>query len=133
VGNGNPLMKEGASAIMSDDISHKVINIFQRHRRGDHLHFEIDEEGELIISPDGFNYVSMKHENSGDNQESALRELAQVKHYIIKMMEMHHESDTVRLNNYYVPGERLEDFLLSLPKRPGHVLEIKQFIPDHMA
>lgn len=118
---------------MSDDISNKVINIFQRHKRGEHFHFEVEEGGELIISPDGFNYVSIKHEHQTTTEENAHRETADMKHYIIKMMEAHHESGTLRMNNYYVPGERLEEFLRSLPQRPGKVLEIKQFIPDNMA
>ncbi len=113
---------------MSDEISNKVINIFQRHRRGDNLHFEVEEGGELVISPDGFNYVSIRQDRSAE--EIAAQEVAAKKHYIIKMMESHDHA--VRLNNYYVPGERLEEFLLSLASRPGHVLEIKQFIPDHI-
>lgn len=116
-----------------DDLSHKVISIFQRHRRGDHFHFEMEDGGELVISPDGFNYVSIKHESHGPNQESSLREVAGMKHYIVKMMEIHHETDTVRLNNYDIPGERLEEFMLSLAQRPGKILEIRQYIPDGMA
>jgi hypothetical protein len=118
---------------MSDEISNKVINIFQRHRRGDHFHFDIEEGGELIISPDGFNYVSLKQESDGLNNEENLLDVAAKKYYIFKMMEMHHDSNTVRLNNYYVPGSRLEEFIHSLCNRPGKILEIKQFIPDGMA
>jgi hypothetical protein len=117
---------------MSDDISNKVINIFQRHRRGENLCFEVDEEGgELVISPDGFNYVSLKQERGGNHDEKDQLEIAANRRYIVKMMEVH--ADTIRLNNYDVPGERLEEFLLGLPNRPGKILEIKQFIPDHMA
>ena len=118
---------------MSDELSHKVINIFQRHRRGEHFHFEVEEGGEMIISPDGFNYVSIKHGSHGVNGEESLVEVAAVKHYIAKMMEVHPDSDTVRLNNYCIPGDRLQEFMLSLPQRPGKLLEIKQFIPDNMA
>jgi hypothetical protein len=121
---------------MSDDISHKVINIFQRHRRGEAIEQTdplLEEGGELINTPDGFHYISIKHENQAPNDETTLRETADLKHYIVKLMEVHHESRTVRLNNYHVPGARLQEFLLSLPQRPGTLLEIKQFIPDHMA
>lgn len=117
----------------TDDISSKVINIFQRHRRGDSFHFDVEEGGELIISPDGFNYVSMKQECNGTFDEKSLQDVADHKHYIIKMLEIHNEGQTVRLNNYYVPGNRLQEFLLGLQHRPGKLLEIKQFIPDHMA
>ncbi len=119
---------------MSDDISN-VIHIFQRHRRGDHLHFEVEEGGELIISPDGFNYVSLRQERdqlNDHNDEKAQVEMAGHKHYIVKMLEPHQDG-SIRLNNYDVPGKRLEEFLLSLPNRPGKILEIKQFIPDGMA
>lgn len=118
---------------MSDDLNNKVISIFQKHHRGEAHQQELDEGGELILSPDGFNYVSLKHEQNGIQEEGSLIEVAHAKHYIIKIMEVHHESHTIRLNNYHIPGERLEEFLLSLPSRPGKVLEIKQFIPDHMA
>lgn len=119
---------------MSDEISSKVINIFQRHRRGEHLHFEVEEGGELIISPDGFNYVSLKQDRNGHgHDEKTLREIAEAKHYIVKMIEAHHDTGAVRLNNYYVPGGRLAEFMLSLPHRPGKILEIKPFIPDGMA
>lgn len=118
---------------MNDDISSKVINIFQKHRRGDHFHFDIEDGGELIISPDGFNYVSLKQDSDGLNNEENLLDVAARKYYIFKIMEMHHETKTVRLNNYYVPGSRLEEFIRSLSTRPGKILEIKQFIPDGMA
>jgi hypothetical protein len=118
---------------MSDEISHKVISIFQRHRRGEHHEHDIDETGELIVTPDGFHYVSIKQENHPPNDEATLLETADMKHYMIKIMEVHHESNTVRLNNYHVPGNRLEEFLLSLSQRPGKILEIRQFIPDNMA
>lgn len=115
---------------MSDDISSKVINIFQRHRQGDSLHFEVEEGGELVISPDGFNYVSLRQDSNGHNSEKNLQEVAGSRHYIVKMIEMHNDGHTVRLNNYYIPGERLEEFMLNLANRPGRLLEIKQFIPD---
>lgn len=118
---------------MTDDLSSKVINIFQKHRRGEHFHFEVEEGGEMVISPDGFNYVSIKHDSNGLNDESSLLEVAGAKHYVVKMMEIHHDSGTVRLNNYFVPGNRLTEFMLSLGQRPGQLLEIKQFIPDTTA
>jgi hypothetical protein len=118
---------------MTDEISNKVINIFQKYRRGDYFHFEVEEGGEMIISPDGFNYVSIKHGTNGVNDEDSLLDVSEAKHYVIKMMELHNDSNTVRLNNYFVPGKRLEEFMLSLSQRPGKLLEIKQFIPDTTA
>jgi hypothetical protein len=117
-----------------DEINNKVVSIFKRHRRGDHFHFDLEEGGEMVISPDGFNYVSIKYDNnSGNNGEESQLEVAAGRHYLVKMMEVHHDPEQVRLNNYYIPGERLEEFLLSLPQRPGKCLEIKQILPDYMA
>lgn len=116
-----------------DELSHKVISIFQKHRRGENFHFEVEEGGEMVISPDGFNYVSIKHDNQGLNDETSLQEVGNAKHYVVKMMEVHHDGNTVRLNNYFVPGNRLEEFMLSLSQRPGTLLEVKQFIPDTTA
>jgi hypothetical protein len=93
----------------------------------------VEEGGEMIISPDGFNYVSIKHGTNGVNDEDSLLDVSEAKHYVIKMMELHHDSNTVRLNNYFVPGKRIEEFMLSLNQRPGKLLEIKQFIPDTTA
>lgn len=115
-----------------EKMKNKVINIFQKHRRGDHFHFEVEEGGELIISPDGFNYVSFKSEFGQESEEEETHfDLAFKKYYLIKMVEQHKENS--RINNYYVPGERLEEFLLSLPHRPGKILEIEKVIPDTMA
>jgi hypothetical protein len=121
---------------MGEDISHKVISIFQRHRRGESIEQMdplMEEGGELTVTPDGFHYISIKQENHFPYDETTLLETANLKHYIVKLMEVHHESQTIRLNNYHVPGGQLQEFLLSLPQRPGTLLEIKQFIPDNMA
>ena len=119
---------------MTDDVSSKVISIFQRHRHGEHPHPELEEGGELVVSPDGFNYVSFKYDQNGHQQEDLSWETAYKKHYVVKMIEMHHhDSEWMRLNSYEVPGDRLEEFLLALSHRPGKILEIKQYIPDHMA
>lgn len=117
---------------MTEELHHKVINIFQRHRRGDHFHFEVEEGGELVISPDGFNYVTFRLDRQGEGpNEEALWEIAEKKHYIIKMLE--HHKEMTRLCNYYVPAERLEDFLSGLSNRPGKIVEIERFIPDTTA
>lgn len=118
---------------MTDDIhnqiNNKVISLFQRHRRGEHFHFTVDEGGEMVISPDGFNYVTFRQDDA--HQTEMLKEVAKTRHYIVKMLEEHR--DTARLNNYHIPGELLDEFLKSLSQRPGRILEIKQFLPDTMA
>ncbi len=116
---------------MGDEFSHNVISLFQRHRRGESGVWDALENGELTATPDGFNYLSSLHEIGGLADGESLSEVAYTKHYLVKMMEEHREH--IRLNQYEVPGERLEEFLLSLRTRPGQILEIKQFIPDHMA
>ena len=117
----------------TDDISSKVISLFERHRRGEPVPLELEEGGEMIMSPDGFNYVSLKQDRNGQNNEKVLAEMAACRHYLVKMVELHPEGHPIRLNNYHVPGERLQEFLQTLPHRPGKILEISQFIPDHMA
>lgn len=114
----------------------KVISIFQRHRRGDTLHFPVEEGGELIISPDGFNYVSFRQEkpagdHAGDILAQEYLEVAHCRHYIFSFLENHKEF--VRVDNYYVSGDKLTEFLKGLSKRPGKLIEIKPFIPDGTA
>lgn len=118
---------------MTEEIHRKVVNIFERHRRGEHFHFEVEDGGELIISPDGFHYVSFKSEYpQGHQQIDELTDLADKKHYIIKILESHRDGGS-RLNNYYVPGERLDEFLSSLSNRPGKILEIERVFPEQTA
>lgn len=117
---------------MTDDIHNKVVSIFQKHRRGENLHFAVDDEGEMVITPDGFNYVTLKHDvDQGRYNVESLRELGDQKNYIFKFIEPH-END-IRIDSYYVTGDRLMEFLNSLDKRPGKLLEVKQFLPDHLA
>lgn len=117
---------------MTDDIHNKVVSIFQKHRRGDNFHFQVDEEGEMVITPDGFNYVTLKHsKDHGRHNEGSLFEIGDQKNYIFKFVEPH--DNDIRIDNYYVTGDRLMEFLGSLDKRPGRLVEIKQFLPEHLA
>jgi len=111
----------------NDELSSKVINIFERHKRGEQFHFEVEDGGELVISPDGFNYVSFRHEDK--NETFLLKDACDHRHYIVKMLEQHKEGPD-RLNHYYVPGHRINDFMHTLSNRPGSIVEIKQFIPN---
>lgn len=113
----------------NDEIQNKVINIFQRHKKGDQYHFDVEEGGHLVISPDGFNYVSFKMPPAdvSDQEESTL-ELASKKHYLIKMLERHRDCDMI--NHYYIPGSKLNAFLTTLKDRAGEILEIDRFYPD---
>ncbi|MEB3286068.1 MAG: hypothetical protein VKJ04_01055 [Vampirovibrionales bacterium] len=112
----------------------KVISIFQRHKRGEHLHFPVEGGGELIVSPDGFNYVSFWKEktlsvcSSHPQADPDYLEIAHAKHYLFTFVEAHKEG--ARVDNYYVPGDRLEEFAKSVETRPGQLIEIKPFIPD---
>ncbi|MBX2860259.1 MAG: hypothetical protein KTR14_03430 [Vampirovibrio sp.] len=114
---------------MTEELQEKVINIFRRARRGEHVHIPGEEDGEMVDSPDGFSYVTLKQNQDGDHHdEDELVETAARKHYLVKMLE--HHKDAIRINNYHVPGDRLEEFMSTLESRPGKVLEIKQFLPD---
>jgi len=119
------------------DDHNKIVSLFERHKRGEHFHFNLNENsgedgGEMIISPDGFHYVSFKFgpDVAAKHEEDEM-EMSQARSYVFKMLE--HHKDTVRVNHYYVPGERLDEFLQSLFTRPGKLLEIKPYIADTMA
>lgn len=116
---------------MTEEINNKVINIFQRHKKGDHFFFPVEEGGEMVISPDGFNYVTLKQpKGNGNGELDAMVEIAERKHYIVKFVEDH--KDSLRIDSFHVPGGRLEEFLSSLEKRPGKLVEIKPFYPDQI-
>lgn len=114
---------------MADEIDHKVISIFQKHKKGDQYHFDVGEGGHLVISPDGFNYVTFKLPDATESdQEESLFDMAHKKHYLIKMVERHRDNDLI--NHYYVPGSKLDEFFETLSQRPGKILEIDRFYPD---
>ena len=114
---------------MTEDINSKVISIFQRHKKGDHFYFPVEEGGEMVISPDGFNYVTMKQPKNNNELETMI-DLASMKHYMVKFVEEH--KDALRVDSFHVPGNRLAEFLESIGKRPGRLLEIKQFYPEQI-
>ena len=115
---------------MSDS---NIINLFEKHRRGEHFHLPMDNDGEFVVSPDGFNYVSIKHtpDDTKSLDEKHHIEIAKAKHYVFKFLE--HHSDSIRVDNYYVPGERLVEFMKTITNRPGKLVEIQQYIPDNPA
>ena len=117
---------------MTDDIHKKVVSIFQKHHRGELVQATSADEGEMVTTPDGFNYVTIKHQKDlGLHNEDVLQDIGEQKNYIIKFVEVH-END-IRVDSYHVPGNRLTEFLTNLDKRPGKLLEVKQFLPDHLA
>ena len=117
---------------MNDEHHSKVIDIFRQPHHHEQSPDDLLEE--VVTTPDGFQYISVKQErNCGNQGEESQIEIAASRHYVVKMMEVHHEPEALRINNYSVPGERLEEFLLNLSQRPGKLLEIQQLLPDHMA
>ena len=118
---------------MPDSNDHKVVSIFQRHKRGEHFHIPVEEGGELIISPDGINYVSFRSDKGETHMSEAdLLEVSSKKHYIIKMLESHKNGD-FRLDHYYVDAQQLETFISTLESRPGKLLGIDPFFPETTA
>lgn len=116
----------------NEELDNKVISLFSRHHKGERLHGEDTHGGELVESPDGYWYISFKLNPQGDPfKEEMLLELAYKKHYILRFLESHH--DYPRLNNYHVPGDQLQAFLLTLAQRPGKLLEIEPYHPDLQA
>ncbi|MBY0449738.1 MAG: hypothetical protein K2X01_03840 [Cyanobacteria bacterium] len=119
---------------MSDELDSKVIHIFERHKKGDHFHFEVEEGGELVISPDGLNYVTFKYfpPEAVTLEEQAKQHFAS-KFYLVKMLESHKQSGVTRINHYHVSGEQLESFLKSLDKRPGTLIGVESYLPNTTA
>lgn len=109
---------------------HKVIDLFKRHGHGV-FPADIAAAGECAISPDGFQYITLRQSQDSPHGEDELQALAHKKHYLIKMLEHHREA--IRINHYHVPGERLTAFLRDLDKRPGQLLEIQPFFPETTA
>lgn len=113
---------------LHEETAEKVVSIFQRQLRGDHAHAG-EVGGEMVLSPDGFPYVSIRYEGEhAQTEEVSLWDIAHRRHYVIKLIESH--KDALRLNTYHVAGHRLHEFLTTLDKRPGTLLEIKPFLPD---
>lgn len=114
--------------------TNNVISIFQRHRRGEPVHLPGELQGEMVQSPDGFNYISTREDlpelSSQNHPQAELShlEIAGKKHYVFKFLEQHKEFQ--RLDSYYVPGDQLTDFIPTIHCRPGQLIEIQQFIPD---
>ncbi|MGE0200737.1 MAG: hypothetical protein AB7P76_07200 [Candidatus Melainabacteria bacterium] len=120
-------------AVDTHDPHNKVVSIFQKHRRGDAFHHELGDGGEMVTSPDGFEYVSFKYAgaDASSHHELEALQIADSRHYVVKLIE--HHKDHIRVDNYHVEGSRLAEFMDSLPRRPGKLLEIKQFLPDNPA
>jgi hypothetical protein len=118
---------------MPEDNDSKVVSIFQRHKRGEHYHIPVEEGGELIISPDGINYVSFRSDR-GEIQmsEDDLWDVSSKKHYIVKMLESHKNGE-FRLDHYHVSALQLEPFLKTIDQRPGKLLGIEPFFPETTA
>ncbi len=109
----------------SDELDSKVIHIFERHK---------DDGGELVISPDGLNYVTFKYlpPEAITVEEQAKQHFAS-KFYLVKMLESHKQSGVTRINHYHVCGEQLESFLKSLDKRPGTLIGVESYLPNTTA
>lgn len=116
---------------MTDKINEKVINIFARHHKKSH---PVSEEEQVYNSPDGFSYVHLKHDDNGHPfDENKLLKKADTQWYIIKVLEQHKDSHTIK--NFKVSGERILEFLESFitEKRTGRVIEIDKYYPDELA
>jgi len=68
----------------------------------------------------------VSNENSGEL-------IAASRHDLIKMIEVRHDTEQICINNNYIPDDLLTEFMLSLPQRPGQLLESWQLLPDQVA
>ena len=114
---------------MSDDINHKVINIFAQHNKnGGSLN------GEKVKYYAGFHYVKLTKDSNGNkfNAEHLLK-YSKICHYIVRVMR-DINGETV-LYNYDVPNDDLYRFLKSFEENTldGTVIEIDKYLPDSLA
>ena len=122
-----------------DDTPGNVVSLFehQHPKRAEQASFlkqAGDDAGELVVTPDDFNYVSKREDNPLPQSaahpavEPGYLDTTHKKHYLFKFLE--HHKDHCRVDTYHVPGDRLLEFIESIPRRPGRLIEIQQFIPD---
>lgn len=113
----------------------KVVSLFDHHGRNK---LPQGIEGDLNESPDGYQYFTVRYENSenggarsGRHEEESAIDVGLKKHYLFKFVE--HHKDHSRVDTFYISGEQLEGFIRTIDIRPGKLVEIKQYIPDGMA
>lgn len=116
---------------MEDHINEKVINIFVKHTRKAQ---PSSEEEHVYTTSDGYKYVHIKYDESGNpfDEKKILDKFAK-QWYIVKVLETHKGNSTIK--NFKVSGERLVEFFESFinQKRSGIIIEIDRYFADELA
>lgn len=84
-----------------------------------------------VDAPDGYTYVSCKHLPEDTATLERWRHASQSAHYVVTFWELHPGGD--RLNHYHVDGARLAAFMRTTHQRPGQLIEVRPFTPEHLA
>ena len=119
----------GLNISMSEEISEKVINIFNKHIKNKQTN--PDEKVKSFL---GFSYVRMDEDVNGyPFKKSKLEDYAKECHYIVKVMR--EKDKKVCLYSYNVPNDKLLDFLLMFRNDTlnGTIIEIDKFLPKDLA
>lgn len=112
---------------MTDDLSKKVINIFNQ-RRAKSSQKNASKMTEIY---EGFHFVKMDKDINGHSfSEENLLEYAKGCHYIVRVMKKMDKK--IYLYNYEVPSKRLLEFLSKLEanKLNGEIIEIDKYRPE---
>lgn len=112
---------------MSDEISKKVINIFDKHSKSN------GSNKEKVKTFAGFSYVRIDEDANGyPFKAENLLEYAKGCHYIVKVMR--EKNGKPSLYSYNVKSEQLPEFILLLSRNEldGSIIEIDKFIPKNI-
>ncbi len=123
------IKNSGFNNNMSEEISEKVINIFNKHIKNKQTN--PDEKVKSFL---GFSYVRLDEDVNGyPFKKSNLEDYAKDCHYIVKVMR--EKDKRVCLYSYNVPNDKLLDFLLMFRnnKLNGTIIEIDKFLPKDLA
>lgn len=123
------LLKIVFNKVMTDEISNKVINIFNKHIKNKPISAK-----EKVKTFAGFSYVRMDADVNGYPFKSDyLLEYAKECHYIVKVMRK--KNGGLSLYSYNVPNDKLLDFLLMFRNNElnGTIIEIDKFVPKDLA
>ena len=106
------------------DKNDKIINLFSKKNKE-----ELDKKSYI-----GFEYVRYDKDLNGNPFiEQNLIDYAKACHYIVRIMK--EREGGISLYNYYVPSQKLYEFLEKFYKNQltGTIIEIEKYIPSGLA
>ena len=115
---------------MTDKISRKIINIFEKHKN----QIPLEEDEKIAYCEDGICYVCVKKDENGHPyDEKLLTERADKNQYIVRIMVS--KGSNPYLYNYKVPGNKITEFLAGYitGEKEGRIIEIESYMPSDPA